>query len=96
MTVPSSAIFSKFLQELICSTLQYREQKVAYHTKYPNAWISPVQHIGKQQQQQQQQQQQKYFTSKHKNQKMTQENGGNKTSHTHTPTKYTTRTATPG
>jgi hypothetical protein len=27
---------------------------------------------------------------------MTQENGGNKTSHTHTPTKYTTRTAAPG
>jgi hypothetical protein len=46
--------------KLICSTLQYREQKVANHTTYANAWISPVQHIRNQQQQ-------KYFRSKHKN-----------------------------
>ena len=45
--------------KLICSTLQYREEKVAYHTTYPNAGIPPVQHTGKQQQ--------KYFRSKHVN-----------------------------
>jgi hypothetical protein len=33
--------------KLICSTLQNREQKVAYQTTYANAWIAPVQHIGK-------------------------------------------------
>ena len=49
--------------KLICSTLQYREEKVAYHTTYPNAWISPVQHIGKQQQ--------KHFRSKHGNKNYT-------------------------